>query len=54
MQIQQIEESKLVVPRKTNSIDHILRAADEAMQRNIEKLRREMECRAKTKQEVIG
>lgn len=54
MQIQQLEESKLVAPRKTNSINHILREADEAMQRNIEKLRREMECRAKTKREVTG
>jgi uncharacterized UPF0160 family protein len=54
-QIMQLKDSDiLVAPRKTTNIDSILRAADEAMQRNVEKIRREMECRAKTKREVTG
>tara|TARA_R100000808_G_C2122485_1_gene133483 strand:- start:788 stop:925 length:138 start_codon:yes stop_codon:yes gene_type:complete len=33
----------LVIPKTTNSIDHILRGAEEAMKRNVAKLRKEIE-----------
>ena len=42
--IESLEASmNLVVPKTTNSIDHILRGAEEAMKRNVAKLRKEIE-----------